>query len=163
MLAAWPGISNVAMIVGTYLARKLEPKELARIRPDYFFDPVGVLTRAIQTSRVLVARKGRSIVGTLRLATKKPWAIDASMFVPVRRPLYLLDMAVAPEAQGQGFGQHLVEEAKVTARSSLAGAIWLDAYDAPAGAGPFYVKCGFREVGRAVYRGVPLIYYEWIA
>lgn len=45
MLAAWPGISNVAMIVGTYLARKLEPKELARIRPDYFFDPVGVLVR----------------------------------------------------------------------------------------------------------------------
>jgi len=46
MLAAWPGISNVAMIVATYLARKLEPKELARIRPNYFFDPVGVMVRS---------------------------------------------------------------------------------------------------------------------
>jgi len=45
MLAAWPGISNVAIIVATYLARKLEPKELARIRPHYFFDPVGVMVR----------------------------------------------------------------------------------------------------------------------
>jgi len=46
MLAAWPGISNVAMIVATYLARRLEPKELARIRPNYFFDPVGVVVRS---------------------------------------------------------------------------------------------------------------------
>ena len=45
MLAAWPGISNVAMIVATYLARKLEPKQLAIIRPNYFFDPVGVMVR----------------------------------------------------------------------------------------------------------------------
>jgi len=45
MLAAWPGISNVAIIVATYLARKLEPKELARVRPHYFFDPVGVMVR----------------------------------------------------------------------------------------------------------------------
>jgi uncharacterized protein len=45
MLAAWPGISNVAIIVATFLARKLEPKELARIRPNYFFDPVGVMVR----------------------------------------------------------------------------------------------------------------------
>ena len=45
MLAAWPGISNVAMIAATYLARKLEPKELARVRPNCFFDPVGVMVR----------------------------------------------------------------------------------------------------------------------
>ena len=41
-----------------------------------------------------------------------------------------------------------------------ADAIRLDAYDAPAGAGDFYAKCGFREVGRATYRGVPLVYFE---
>jgi hypothetical protein len=45
MVAAWPGISNVAIIIATYLARKLEPKELAKIRPNYFFDPVGVMVR----------------------------------------------------------------------------------------------------------------------
>ncbi len=45
MLAAWPGISNVAMIVATYFARKLELKDLAEIRPANFFDPIGVLVK----------------------------------------------------------------------------------------------------------------------
>jgi hypothetical protein len=45
MLAAWPGISNVAMIAASYIARKLEVKELAEIRPPYFFEPVGVMVR----------------------------------------------------------------------------------------------------------------------
>ena len=39
-------------------------------------------------------------------------------------------------------------------------ALRLDAYDDPCGAGEFYTKCGFEEVGRATYRGTPLIYYE---
>ena len=45
MLAAWPGISNVAMIVATYLHRKLGFKELAEIRSHHFFDPIGVLVK----------------------------------------------------------------------------------------------------------------------
>ncbi len=45
MLAAWTGISNVAMIVATYLARKLEFKPLAEVQASYFFDPIGVLVR----------------------------------------------------------------------------------------------------------------------
>lgn len=45
MLAAWPGISNVAMIVATYLAHKLDFKELAEVRAPYFFDPIGVLVK----------------------------------------------------------------------------------------------------------------------
>jgi len=36
----------------------------------------------------------------------------------------------------------------------------LDAYDAQAGAGEFYRKCGFEEVGRVIYRGTPLIYFQ---
>ena len=45
LLAAWPGISNVAMIATAYLARKLEVKELANIRPQFYFEPVGVMVR----------------------------------------------------------------------------------------------------------------------
>jgi len=45
MIAAWPGISNVAMIAATYIARKLEVKELAEVRAPYFFDPIGVMVR----------------------------------------------------------------------------------------------------------------------
>jgi len=41
-----------------------------------------------------------------------------------------------------------------------ADAIRLDACDAPAGAGAFYAKCGFRAVGRATYRGCPFEYFE---
>jgi hypothetical protein len=41
-----------------------------------------------------------------------------------------------------------------------ADAIRLDAYDGTVGAGAFYAKYGFKEVGRVVYRGTPLIYFE---
>jgi GNAT superfamily N-acetyltransferase len=117
--------------------------------------------RNIKTSRVLVARDGdAAIIATLRLATKKPWAIDKAYFSTVDVPLYLTDMAVAPPMQRHGVGRRLLEEAKALAASWPGDAIRLDAYDSPAGAGPFYAKCGFREVGRITYRGVALIYFE---
>jgi len=53
-----------------------------------------------------------------------------------------------------------LEEAARLARAWPADAIRLDAYDAEAGAGGFYARCGMMEVGRASYRGKPLIYYE---
>lgn len=117
---------------------------------------------AIKTSRLLVARSEAGIVATLRLATKKPWAIDRTYFASVRRPLYLIDMAVDIHLQRQGVGRRLLEEAKAVARAWPADAIRLDAYDGASGAGPFYAKCGFTEVGRVTYRGVRLVYFEWI-
>ena len=54
--------------------------------------------------------------------------------------------------------KHAIEHA----RKWPATAIRLDAYDAAYGAGDFYRKCGFREVGRATYRTEPLIYFELI-
>ena len=117
--------------------------------------------RNIKTSRVLVARdEDAAIIATLRLATKKPWAIDKTYFSPVDQPLYLTDMAVAPAMQRQGVGRRLLDEARVVAATWPGDAIRLDAYDSAAGAGGFYAKCGFREVGRTTYRGVPLIYFE---
>ena len=124
-----------------------------------FISEQGVL-RGINTSRVLVARSGDQVVGTLRLATKKPWAIDLNYFVPSKRPLYLVDMAVSPDVQRAGVGRQLLDAATRTAHGWSADAIRLDAYDHAAGAGTFYEKCGFREVGRSTYRGVALIYYQ---
>jgi ribosomal protein S18 acetylase RimI-like enzyme len=118
------------------------------------------VSRDLKTSRVIVARRGLSIVGTITLATKKPWAIDLAYFTPVPRALYLHAMAVAPELQRQGIGRELVREAMAVARNWPSQAIRLDAYDAAAGAGVFYAKCGFREVGRVTYRTVPLVYFE---
>jgi GNAT superfamily N-acetyltransferase len=119
----------------------------------------GVLL-AMRTSRVFVAREGSGIIGTLRLTTKKPWAIDTSYFTACANPVYLVAMAISPTRQRQGLGRKCLEAAKDVARAWPANAIRLDAYDAPAGAGLFYARCGFAEVGRAAYRKTPLIYYE---
>ncbi len=120
----------------------------------------GVLRGMSTTSRVIVARGHDGIIATLRLATKKPWAIDPAYFTAARKCLYLTDMAVDPARQRTGIGRQLLEEAIPVARAWPAEAIRLDAYDADAGAGGFYATCGFREVGRVIYRKVPLIYYE---
>jgi GNAT superfamily N-acetyltransferase len=116
--------------------------------------------RALKSSRILIAWRGARVVATLQLGTTKPWAIDRAYFGDVPRPLYLQSMAVAPDLQRQGIGTHLIEEAKKAAIAWPADAIRLDAYDAPAGAGGFYAKCGFSEVGRVTFRNTPLIYYE---
>jgi GNAT superfamily N-acetyltransferase len=132
--------------------------------PGHWSSPVSeaAQSRAIQQGGVFVGRQHGRIVATLRLATKKPWAIDPAYFTSVSRVLYLTDMAVAPDVQRQGFGRQAMAEAARLARQQSAEAIRLDAYDAPAGAGSFYQKCGLTEVGRVVYRHNPLIYYELI-
>ena len=45
LVAAWPGIGNVALIIANYLKAKLNFKELGYLEPSYFFDPIGVLVR----------------------------------------------------------------------------------------------------------------------
>lgn len=127
----------------------------APIEPD--------VARQVNTSRVLVARRDEEIVGTVRLARALSWAIDTSAFTKVTTALYVLGLAVAPSAREQGVGRSLMAAAKDAVRSWPAEALWLDAYEHSAGAGPFYLKCGFRAVGRTKYREMPLIFYEWLA
>jgi proteasome assembly chaperone (PAC2) family protein len=43
LLASWPGVGNVAIIIATYLTSKLNFKDLAEIEAAVFFDPTGVL------------------------------------------------------------------------------------------------------------------------
>lgn len=114
----------------------------------------------MKTGKVYVARNGDTVIATLRLCTKKPWAIDTQYFTACKRPLYLVSMAVEPGLQRQGIGRLCIEEAERIARAWPGDALRLDAYDAEAGAGDFYRKCGFREVGRVTYRTVPLVYFE---
>jgi len=45
MLASWPGIGDVSLIVATYLRKKLDFKELGEIEPSYFFDAIGVVAK----------------------------------------------------------------------------------------------------------------------
>ena len=115
---------------------------------------------SLHHARVRVGRAGKKIYTVLRLAPKKPWAIDVAYFTPVKHPLYLTGMAVSVAHQGQGLGRLALEDAKKVAAAWPAQAIRLDAYDAAAGAGGFYAGCGYEERGRVVYRKSPLIYYE---
>ena len=113
-------------------------------------------------ARVRLGRDGRRVLTVLRLATKKPWAINVTYFTPVKRPLYVTGMTVSVAAQGQGLGRRAIEDACAVAKAWPADAIRLDAYDATAGAGAFYERCGFIARGRVVYKGVPLVYYEMV-
>lgn len=45
LIAAWPGIGNVSMLVATYLDKKLGFKPLAVIEASHFFDPIGVAVK----------------------------------------------------------------------------------------------------------------------
>jgi GNAT superfamily N-acetyltransferase len=71
-------------------------------------------------------------------------------------------MVVHPEFQRKGVGRLLMKEAEAQARAWPADAIRLDAFDADAGAGPFYSKCGYREVARVTYKKDPLVYFELV-
>ena len=71
-------------------------------------------------------------------------------------------MAISVAHQGRGLGRLAIEDARAVARAWPADAIRLDAYDASAGAGGFYAKCGFQERGRVIYRRVRLAYYEFL-
>jgi GNAT superfamily N-acetyltransferase len=117
-------------------------------------------TLAQRHARVRVGTDGKRILTVLRLATKKPWAIDVSHFTPVKRPLYLTGMAVSIAHQGQGLGKLALEDAVAVARAWPADAIRLDAFDADAGAAGFYARSGLTERGRVVYKGDPLVYFE---
>ncbi|MEP6731190.1 MAG: GNAT family N-acetyltransferase [bacterium] len=119
----------------------------------------GVLA-GLRDSKVWVARRSKVIVATFRLSTTKPWAIDRAYFARSSHPLYLTDLAVRPDLQGQGIGRRCLDNAVKYAKVWPADAIRLDAYDSEAGASDFYIKCEFREVGHVAFRGVPLTYFE---
>ena len=42
LIAAWPGIGNVSMLVANYMDKKMNFKPLASINAAHFFDPIGV-------------------------------------------------------------------------------------------------------------------------
>jgi GNAT superfamily N-acetyltransferase len=123
----------------------------------------GVLGAINSKSKILIAKRGKTIVGTLCLQTKKPWAIDVTYFTAVPQPLYLVGMAVHPDVQRKGVGAYMLQKVPSFVKDWPAQAVRLDAYDSNAGAGDFYRKCGYTERGRVVYKGNPLIYFEWLA
>lgn len=115
---------------------------------------------AMKNGTVYIYRENDTILATVTLSARKPWAIDTAYFSSAKRPVYLTAMAVAPDAQCKGIGRRCLDEVLEIAKGWPADAIRLDAYDAEAGAGEFYRKCGYTEMGRTVYRDTALVYFE---
>jgi predicted N-acetyltransferase YhbS len=111
--------------------------------------------RQMRASQVLVARLDEQLVGTVRLATVNAHSMKSAGFTPVSSALYVVGLAVAIEYSRMGIGRALLDAAKDVAHSRRAAALWVDTYAGAAGAGPFYLRCGFRRVGT--------LYYEWLA
>lgn len=149
-----PALAALHAAVAERLTRDFGPGHWSRSESER-----SVLS-GMKRGTVYVARRRGRVIATLTLSTRKPWAIDKSYFSPATRPLYLTSMAIDPKLQRQGIGRLCIAEAARAARGWPADAIRLDAYAASAGARGFYAKCGFREVGRASYRGNPLVYFE---
>ncbi len=116
--------------------------------------------RRMQTATIYLHRRGASLVAMLALSSRKPLALEPDRFTAVPQPLYLTDMAVHPHFQRDGIGRQCLEAVDDLVRQWPADAVRLDAYDAPAGAGEFYRRCGYLECGRATHRGTRLIYFE---
>jgi GNAT superfamily N-acetyltransferase len=109
--------------------------------------------------KILVGKSRGEIVALTRMQTKKPWGFDLKYFTPGAKAVYLGDVEVSPKCQGQGFGTQLMATVVDHARGRPVGAVRTSAYDGAAGAGPFYAKRGFREMGRVTYRTIPMIYF----
>jgi proteasome assembly chaperone (PAC2) family protein len=45
LIAAWPGIGNVALIVAKYIKDKLDAEEIGEVEPFEFFDPIGIMVK----------------------------------------------------------------------------------------------------------------------
>jgi GNAT superfamily N-acetyltransferase len=121
------------------------------------------VTRQIRASRVLVAKRGREIVGTLRLLTAQAELFDARAFTPVGAAVYAVGLAVAPASRGQGIGRDLLAAAKGSVRRWPADALWLDSYEGAAGVANYYRAQGFTEVTRGSHNGNRLVFFEWLA
>ncbi|MBW8864683.1 MAG: GNAT family N-acetyltransferase [Verrucomicrobia bacterium] len=149
-----PEISALRLAVAENLTAQFGPGPWSRA------STVDGVLYDLRHSVVYVAMRRNQIIATLALCTKKPWAIDPAYFTKCPKPVYLVSMAVAPEWQRMGVGRLCLAEVDKIIAARPADAIRLDAYDAAAGAGEFYHRCGYTEVGRATYRAVPLIYFE---
>jgi GNAT superfamily N-acetyltransferase len=123
---------------------------------------------AVATIRKHMAERPIYLVGldgaqiaTFELRADAPFWYSHSWFSEPDAPaFYLFSMAVLPEWQRHGVGASIMSQVEEMGRSEGRQAIRFDAYDAPAGAGRFYQKCGYALVHRGSFNGVALEYYE---
>ena len=138
--------------------------ELARLHgPGRWGETVklGAFKRGVLLRALYLATCGGVPAATFCLARRRPSFYAPTLFARPDAPAsYLSSMAVAPALQRQGLGRWCLEQAEALAARQRLAYMRLDAYEGPAGAGPFYQKCGYRAVGRVPLSGAALIVFE---
>lgn len=116
--------------------------------------------RQADAGLVLIA-ESNAIVGTGTISSQKiPFYRKEWFRWPEDAAMYLTNMAVHPDHQRNGTGSQIMREIERRAVAEGLLAVRFDAYDAAAGAGRFYEKCGYRCVHRGDVNGVALEYFE---
>ena len=118
--------------------------------------------RSEASAKSLYAVKmGSQVIATFALARKPPLFFDLEDFAfPEDPAAYLSALAVLPDFQGQGIGTWCMQQMDAITLSWDGLALRFDAYDSPAGAGPFYERCGYQPCGKFSFNKVPLVLYE---
>jgi GNAT superfamily N-acetyltransferase len=120
----------------------------------------GTRERAKLGELYLIEDTGTSVATFILNRRKSGWYHDAWFADPTAKAGYLTHLAVRPESQRQGIGRCALAEAEALCRTAGLAALRFGTYQGPAGAGPFYVKCGYALRHSNTFRGVGLDYYE---
>lgn len=119
------------------------------------------LRKAVDLGSLYVVEADGQVAGTFRLSsTKIPFYRKSWFARPDDPAAYLRDMAIDPAHQRKGLGRAAMAAMERRARAEGLRAIRLDAYDAGAGAGAFYRKCGYTLVHQGNIGATALEYYE---
>ena len=112
-------------------------------------------------SSIFAVESAGTMVGTFTLSEKKIGFYRKSWFAnPEDAAIYLTDMAIDPAEQRKGTGRWCMVQIESIAQSRGILEVRFDAYDAPAGAGAFYRKCGYTRVHWGSIGSTALEYYE---
>ena len=119
------------------------------------------LRKHARAKQLHVVELDGEIVATFTLSPRKISFYRKDWFAnPDGTALYLTNMAVRPDVQRRGVGRWIMSRIEDLAQESGCGAVRFDAYDANAGAGEFYRKCGYTCVHGSSVGETALEYYE---
>lgn len=122
---------------------------------------IATIRKHVVDKPVYLVEQARAPIATFELQTLNPNWYNKRWFANPGDPAhYLFNMAVLPASQRQGIGSSIMAEIEQMTVQDNRSALRFDAYDAAAGAGTFYEKCGYRKVHSGPFNGVALIYFE---
>lgn len=121
-----------------YIARMEKPP--APISADY---DAAIAARTVQ---VATTAQGQPVGFIIHFARAEDWFVE--------------NLAIAPEAQGTGLGQHLLGLSEVAGAAAGYPALRLYTNVAMAEAVGFYRRLGYREIGKVHEEGFDRIYFE---